>query len=116
MGGPVPAPDARKLTFPPPSVACLAPGTTHPDPLHQEELGVHPNKVKDVAGWLDEAYNPKLSKYRRLLVLSGPAGAGKTATLGVLAREGEIDILEYKNSHNLQFASLDRKYSTLTPC
>jgi len=75
----------------------------------QDELGVHPSKVKDVAGWLDEAYNPKLVKYRRLLVLSGPAGVGKTAALRVLASEREIDILEYKNSHNLQFASLDRK-------
>lgn len=81
--------------------------------INQDELGVHPAKIKDVAGWLEEAYNPKLAKYRRLLVLSGPAGAGKTATLQALARDNEIDILEYKNSHNLQFASLDRKPSIL---
>ena len=43
----------------------------------QDELGVHPKKVTDVFNWLQEAYNPKLAKYRRLLVLSGPSGAAK---------------------------------------
>jgi len=74
---------------------------------------VHPNKVKDVAGWLDEAFNPKLCKYRRVLVLSGPAGAGKTAVLTRLAQEYEIEILEYKNPHNLQFSELERKQRAL---
>lgn len=65
---------------------------------------MHPGKVKDVDGWLGEAFNPKLAKYRRLLVLSGPAGAGKTATLRVLAEEHGADILEYRNPQNLKLA------------
>lgn len=73
----------------------------------QDELGVHPRKVQDVANWINEAYNPKLAKYRRLLVLSGPTGAAKTATLRVLAEEHDIDILEYRNSGNLEFANDD---------
>lgn len=69
----------------------------------QDELGVHPKKVEDVNNWLNEAYNKKLAKHRRLLVLSGPAGAAKTATLKILAQEQEIEILEYRNSSNLSF-------------
>lgn len=76
----------------------------------QEELGVHPKKVQDVANWVGEAYNSKLAKYRRLLVMSGPTGAAKTATLRVLAKELDIDILEYRNSGNLEFANDDCKF------
>ena len=60
-----------------------------------------------MANWIGEAYNPKLAKYRRLLVMSGPAGAAKTATLRVLAEENDIDILEYRNTGNLEFANDD---------
>lgn len=69
----------------------------------KSELGVHPKKVTDVANWLTEAYNPKLAKYRRVLVLSGPSGAAKTATLRILAEEFDVDILEYRNGSNLSF-------------
>jgi cell cycle checkpoint protein len=75
---------------------------------------VHPKKVKDVAGWLDEAYNPRLSKYRRLLVMSGPSGAAKTATLRVLADELDIDMLEYRNGSNFTFASDDSEFQSLS--
>ncbi|TFY76664.1 hypothetical protein EWM64_g7350, partial [Hericium alpestre] len=64
----------------------------------QEELAVHKRKVSDVRRWLLDAYEGgKLTKYRRLLVLSGPAGSGKTATLRVLARELGLNILEWRN-------------------
>lgn len=65
---------------------------------------MHPKKVTDVFNWLQEAYNPKLEKYRRLLVLSGPSGAAKTTTLRVLADELDVEILEYRNGSNLTFA------------
>lgn len=65
---------------------------------------MHPRKVKDVEDWLGEAFNPKLAKYRRILVLSGPSGSAKTTTLRILAQESEIDILEYRNPSNLDFA------------
>jgi len=32
------------------------------------------------------------------MILSGPAGSGKTATLRVLSREMDFDIVEYKTS------------------
>lgn len=77
----------------------------------QDELGVHPKKVTDVFNWLQEAYNPKLAKYRRLLVLSGPSGAAKTTTLRILADELDVEILEYRNGSNLTFAVDDSELS-----
>jgi hypothetical protein len=35
-----------------------------------------------------------------LLILTGPAGSGKTTTVRVLAREMDFDIVEFKDSTN----------------
>lgn len=40
---------------------------------------------------------------QKLLVLHGPAGAGKTATLKVLASEFDAEIVEYVNSSTATF-------------
>ncbi|KAK4690504.1 hypothetical protein P7C70_g9563, partial [Phenoliferia sp. Uapishka_3] len=73
-------------------------------PTCRDDLGVHPKKVQDVANWLDEAFNPKLAKYRRILVMSGPSGAAKTATLRILAKEYGVEVVEYRNGGNHSFA------------
>ncbi|KIJ61820.1 hypothetical protein HYDPIDRAFT_158739 [Hydnomerulius pinastri MD-312] len=72
------------------------------EPTTEAELAVHKRKVEDVRRWLLEAFeggpSSKLRKYRRILALTGPAGAAKTATLRVLARELDFEILEWRNS------------------
>ncbi|KAG1862051.1 Rad17 cell cycle checkpoint protein-domain-containing protein [Suillus subalutaceus] len=66
------------------------------------DLAVHKRKVEDVRRWISEAFEGgptgKLRKYRRILVLSGPAGTAKTTTLRVLAREMGFEIVEWRNS------------------
>ena len=42
---------------------------------------------------------------QRILVLTGPAGTGKTATLRALSREMDFDILEWRNSSDERFDS-----------
>ncbi|KZV62049.1 hypothetical protein PENSPDRAFT_618405 [Peniophora sp. CONT] len=65
-------------------------------PTTETELAVHKRKVEDVRRWLGEAFsNQPLAKYRRFLVLSGPAGSAKTATLQVLAREMGFAVNEW---------------------
>ncbi|KAJ6535996.1 Rad17 cell cycle checkpoint protein-domain-containing protein [Mycena vulgaris] len=72
------------------------------EPTTEAELAVHVKKVQDVRRWLDEALvggpSGKLRKYRRILALTGPAGTGKTATIRVLARELDCEILEWRNA------------------
>ncbi|KAJ7856757.1 Rad17 cell cycle checkpoint protein-domain-containing protein [Mycena olivaceomarginata] len=72
------------------------------EPTTEAELAVHVKKVQDVRRWLDEALvggpSGKLRKYRRILALTGPAGTAKTATMRVLAREMDCELLEWRNA------------------
>ncbi|WAR60520.1 hypothetical protein PtB15_9B459 [Puccinia triticina] len=56
-------------------------------PSEPSQLAVHPKKLALVHAWLSDAIHagPHTRKYRRLLVLAGPAGAGKSAIIHTLA-------------------------------
>lgn len=86
----------------------------------QDDLSIHARKITDVEKWLTESFtltssdpNPKLAKYRRVLVLSGPAGAGKTATVKALANEMGAEIVEWKEGTNVDYANDDGAFYSL---
>ncbi|TKY86756.1 hypothetical protein EX895_004396 [Sporisorium graminicola] len=64
-----------------------------------DELAVHPKKVAQVRTWIQEAFSSKalVSRYHKVLALTGPAGAGKSATIRALASHQDLDfdILEW---------------------
>ncbi|THU98650.1 checkpoint protein Rad24 [Dendrothele bispora CBS 962.96] len=72
------------------------------EPETEAELAVHVRKVSDVRQWLQEAFSGgpsgKLRRYRRILVLTGPAGTAKTTTIRVLSREMNFEIMEWRNA------------------
>lgn len=72
-------------------------------PSTLDELAVHKKKVSDVRNWLENVYSGKSSK--RLLLLKGPAGAGKTATVKMLAQVMKLDISEWKNPIGTEYSS-----------
>ncbi|KAL4872145.1 hypothetical protein BDV12DRAFT_150980 [Aspergillus spectabilis] len=74
-------------------------------PLTLEELAVHKRKVRDVEQWLDDALTGKSRK--NLLVLKGPAGSGKTATVSLLADKLDFNILEWKSPSTSGYATKD---------
>lgn len=71
------------------------PWTEKYGPVSLEELAVHKKKVADVQIWLQEVFSGRGRK--RLLLLKGPAGSGKTTTISLLAKELGIDMHEWKN-------------------
>ncbi|KAL0959331.1 hypothetical protein HGRIS_014592 [Hohenbuehelia grisea] len=79
------------------------------EPSSETELAVHPRKVEDVRHWIKEAFeggpSGKLRRYRKVLVLTGPAGTAKTTTLRILSREIGFEIVEWRNSADDQFPS-----------
>ncbi|PIL27277.1 hypothetical protein GSI_10424 [Ganoderma sinense ZZ0214-1] len=86
------------------------------EPESEEDLAVHKRKVQDVRHWLLEALGPndpsgKLRKYRRILVLTGPAGTAKTAAMQILSREIGFDILEWRNTMAEQFSRSEGEWN-----
>lgn len=72
-------------------------------PNNLEELMVHKKKVSDVRIWLENVLRGQDRK--RLLILKGPSGAGKTATISMLAKALNVDVLEWKNPVGSEFSS-----------
>ncbi|KJR81732.1 cell cycle checkpoint protein [Sporothrix schenckii 1099-18] len=64
-------------------------------PTNLDELAVHKKKVTDVRRWLDDVMHGHLRQ--RLLVLKGAAGTGKTTTVRLLAKDMNLDVLEWRN-------------------
>ncbi|KAI8451812.1 Rad17 cell cycle checkpoint protein-domain-containing protein, partial [Phakopsora pachyrhizi] len=56
-------------------------------PSDPSELTIHPKKLDLIKSWLKDALtgSNSVSRYRRLIVLSGPAGCGKSTTIRTLA-------------------------------
>ncbi|KAF1830210.1 Rad17-domain-containing protein [Decorospora gaudefroyi] len=71
------------------------PWTDKYGPVSIEELAVHKRKVADVRTWLTDVFSGRSRK--RLLLLKGPAGSGKTTTMSLLSKELEIHMHEWKN-------------------
>ncbi|KAF9438716.1 Cell cycle checkpoint protein rad17 [Entomortierella beljakovae] len=73
-------------------------------PTNIDEVAVHPGKIGNVREWL-QIYTDPLNKQQDLsggaiLILSGPAGSGKTTVLQMLAQEMNLNIVEWVNSVN----------------
>ncbi|MCJ1378367.1 Cell cycle checkpoint protein rad17 [Xylographa soralifera] len=73
------------------------------EPSNVEELAVHKKKVTDVRSWLDNVR--KGLEQKRVLILKGPSGTGKTATVSAIAKSLDLDIVEWKNPAGSDFAS-----------
>ncbi|KAL9133117.1 MAG: hypothetical protein Q9175_005708 [Cornicularia normoerica] len=89
-------------------------------PNNLEELMVHKMKVSDVRDWLENVLRGQDRKVRfsrpfavvqslivskRLLILKGPSGAGKTATISMLAKAMDFDVSEWKNPVGAEVSS-----------
>eukprot|EP00057_Strongylocentrotus_purpuratus_P032272 XP_787106.3 PREDICTED: cell cycle checkpoint protein RAD17 isoform X1 [Strongylocentrotus purpuratus] len=71
-------------------------------PQSVADLAVHKKKIQEVQEWLtfhtkQRGQQPKPHTKAPLLLLTGPAGAGKTATLSVLAKELGLEVQEWSN-------------------
>ncbi|KIW07483.1 uncharacterized protein PV09_01450 [Verruconis gallopava] len=75
----------------------LRPWTERFGPTEVDELAVHKKKVQDVKIWLQRVIAGQERK--RLLILKGGAGTGKTVTLKLLSQELGIHVSEWSTSN-----------------
>ncbi|KAJ8968641.1 hypothetical protein NQ314_002201 [Rhamnusium bicolor] len=61
------------------------------------DLAVHPKKIQEVEEWLKLNVANQKMNYSSFLLLSGPTGSGKTATINVLCKKMEISVSEWVN-------------------
>ncbi|KAL8683014.1 MAG: hypothetical protein Q9186_001009 [Xanthomendoza sp. 1 TL-2023] len=80
-------------------------------PVSLEELAVHKKKIADVSDWLHGVFQHRSKK--KILVLKGASGGGKTATVSSLANAMDVTILEWANPTVTDFSS-DNYVSTTT--
>lgn len=62
-------------------------------PTEKDDLAVHPKKLQELEQWLLEASRSK----KKLAILTGPPGCGKTASIRVLANKNGFYIQEWSN-------------------
>eukprot|EP00112_Aurelia_sp_Birch-Aquarium-sp1_P012789 Seg2695.4 transcript_id=Seg2695.4/GoldUCD/mRNA.D3Y31 product="Cell cycle checkpoint protein RAD17" protein_id=Seg2695.4/GoldUCD/D3Y31 len=78
-------------------------------PTKEIDLAVHKKKVADVKNWLlTHLTASKNQNYGNILVLTGPAGSGKSATIDVLSRDLDIELQEW----NTPVSSTHEEYAT----
>ncbi|XP_071953916.1 cell cycle checkpoint protein RAD17-like isoform X2 [Antedon mediterranea] len=66
-------------------------------PKNKNELAVHKKKVLEVEMWFKNHIEKSNPKNASILLLTGPAGAGKTATIQTLAKEMHLEVQEWIN-------------------
>ncbi|EDW42158.1 cell cycle checkpoint protein RAD17 [Drosophila sechellia] len=67
------------------------------EPATSDDLAVHPKKVGELRDWLRHCEAVRKKFPAQMCLLTGPTGAGKTATLRVLAKEFGYQLQEWIN-------------------
>nr|XP_025965208.1 cell cycle checkpoint protein RAD17 isoform X1 [Dromaius novaehollandiae] len=79
-------------------------------PATQNDLAVHKKKIEEVEAWLKMHIfqrQPKQGGF--VLLLTGPPGCGKTATIQMLVKDLGIQVQEWTNPISLDFTKEDLK-------
>ncbi|RWS27697.1 cell cycle checkpoint protein RAD17-like isoform X1 [Leptotrombidium deliense] len=67
-------------------------------PKDKKSLCVNAKKVNEVENWLNAVFAENNGNLSRVLILRGPSGAGKTATIQVLCHELTISVTEFSET------------------
>ncbi|NWI12869.1 RAD17 protein, partial [Crypturellus soui] len=79
-------------------------------PETQNDLAVHKKKIEEVEAWLKmHIFQRKSKQGDTILLLTGPAGCGKTATVQILVKDLGIQVQEWTNPVTLDLTKEDIK-------
>lgn len=100
--------DGRRVVSSPASGKDGRPWTDRFGPTSIEELAVHKRKVDDVRSWLENAIRGRRNK---ALIIKGPAGAGKTTTVKLLANSLGLDAVEWISPAGREYGEAATSYA-----
>ncbi|NXE44725.1 RAD17 protein, partial [Casuarius casuarius] len=79
-------------------------------PETQNDLAVHKKKIEEVEAWLKmHIFQRQPKQGGSVLLLTGPPGCGKTATIQILVKDLGIQVQEWTNPISLDFTKEDLK-------
>ncbi|NWV62255.1 RAD17 protein, partial [Malurus elegans] len=88
----------------------LLPWVERYKPETQNDLAVQKKKIEEVETWLKtHVFQGQPKKGGSVLLLTGPPGSGKTATLQILAKDLGLQVQEWTNPLSLDFTKEDLK-------
>ncbi|NXL85129.1 RAD17 protein, partial [Alectura lathami] len=77
-------------------------------PETQNDLAVHKKKIEEVETWLrTHIFQRQPKQGGSVLLLTGPPGCGKTATVQILAKDLNVQVQEWTNPVSLDFTKED---------
>ncbi|CAL1269859.1 unnamed protein product [Larinioides sclopetarius] len=81
-------------------------------PLTIQDLAVHKKKITEVQSWFQNFFSPSgQGKISPILILTGPPGVGKTATVKALCRSLNMELFIWSNTHQeKQWKSRDEEF------
>ncbi|XP_039753122.1 cell cycle checkpoint protein RAD17 [Pararge aegeria] len=82
------------------------------NPVNVEDLAVHIKKVQEVDEWLNTAC---VNSNNDMLLLSGPVGCGKTATIRTLAAKHNVKITEWITPLDIEYPTEFGDYEFKVP-
>lgn len=85
-------------------------------PISADQLSVHPKKVQEVRQWLRSYYSQNAGQSRVVspfLLLTGPSGSGKSATVKALAADLNVVVAEWANPSDTRSGQDEREIDQL---
>ncbi|XP_062828370.1 LOW QUALITY PROTEIN: cell cycle checkpoint protein RAD17 [Anolis carolinensis] len=81
-------------------------------PQIQDELAVHKKKIEEVEAWLkSHIFQRQTKQGGSILLLTGPPGCGKSATVEILAKDLGVQVQEWTTPISLDFTKDDFHYA-----
>lgn len=66
------------------------------------DLAIHPKKIEELEEWIEESGEYENS----ILLLTGPAGSGKTTTIKLIAKNMGFDVIEWITPMDVEWSEL----------
>ena len=77
-------------------------------PRTKAELAIHAKKIAEVEDWFRAIKDKRMKNAAPILLVSGPSGSGKSATIKVIAQEFGYTISEWVTPMDLEHPRYDR--------